>query len=105
MPVTLTLQGGGWGTVVGFVQAFKAGDMPGKLICAGTATTECTVPYEFVQFVDPDIEQGAWVLSVQEMEVVAQGLRTNSLWSPLVCNSAYPGVSIQPFVALRKKVL
>ena len=62
------------------------------------------MPYEFAQFVDPDIEQGAWMLSVQEMDVVAQALRTNTLCSPLVRTSAYARFSVEPFGALRKKV-
>ena len=94
---------GGGETVVRFVQAFEADDMPGKLLWAGTGTTECAVPYQFVQFVNPDIEQGAWVLSVPKMNVVAQALRTNTLWSPLVCMSAYAGLCVEPFVALRKR--
>ena len=89
--------------MVGFVQAFKADDVPSKLLWEGTGTTECAVPYEFVQFVVPDIEQGAWVLSVPEMDVVAQVLRANTLWSLLVRMAAYAGVCVEPFVALQKK--
>ena len=35
-------------------------------------------------FVDHDVQQRVWVLSVQEMDVIAQTVYTNVAWTPSV---------------------
>ena len=64
---------------------------------------EVGLPYEFEHFVDPDVRDGRWVLSTEQLDVVAASLHVNSTGSPSLAQRAYPGIKICPPIPLHKE--